>query len=94
MQIFLTQNEIKDALHQYVATKGIALVGKKVDISFTAGRKESGLTAEVTIEEPAIPGTDRGDPEKPSLSVVPLGTKAEVVTDAAKVVPAGTSLFN
>lgn len=51
MLITLKQREIEAALRQYVATNGINLAGKTVDIAFTAGRKESGLSAEVSIED-------------------------------------------
>lgn len=59
MQIQLKQAEIIAALKQYITSQGINLTGKTVDIEFTAGRKESGLTADISIEEtPAIPGFD------------------------------------
>jgi hypothetical protein len=45
----LKQNEIEQALSQYVASQGIATEDKVITIAFTAGRKESGLTAEVNI---------------------------------------------
>ena len=51
MQIQLKQSEIISAIKQYVGAQGINLSGKTVDISFTAGRKEGGLTADVVIEE-------------------------------------------
>lgn len=51
MIINLKQTEIEAALKGYVAQQGISLTGKQVEISFTAGRKESGVSAELTIEE-------------------------------------------
>ena len=51
MQINLKQTEITEALQQYIAQKGIDLRGKTVEIAFTAGRKEGGLTAEINIRE-------------------------------------------
>lgn len=51
MQINLKQTEIEAALKGYIAKQGINLKDKEVSISFTAGRKESGISAEVTIEE-------------------------------------------
>jgi len=56
MQIQLKQNEIVTALKQYISGQGISLDGKDVKISFTAGRKESGITADLVIEDVAIPG--------------------------------------
>lgn len=51
MLITLKQKEIQAALRLYVSQNGIDLTGKNVDITFTAGRKESGLSAEVSIED-------------------------------------------
>ena len=49
MQIILKQRAIEKALRLYVANQGINLEGKTLKIDFTAGRKESGMTAEVEI---------------------------------------------
>lgn len=77
MQIQLKQTEIIAALKQYIIGQGISLNGKAVDISFTAGRKESGITADISIEDAGqiIPGFDDAQdaqPEavKPVLTVV------------------------
>lgn len=56
MQINLKQREIEAALRMYVSHQGINLNGKEVAITFTAGRKEGGLTADVSIEDITIPG--------------------------------------
>ena len=91
MQIQLKQTEIIAALKQYINAQGINLNGKTVDISFTAGRKESGITADISIEDTGvIPGfTDAADEPaeaeevvKPVLSVV----KSEVVAADAPAV--------
>ena len=72
MQIQLKQNEIVAALKQYIASQGINLTGKEVSISFTAGRKEAGITADLVIEDAGIPGFDGTEEEvaKPTLTVV------------------------
>lgn len=78
MQIQLKQPEIATALKGYLATQGINLQNKSVTIGFTAGRKEGGLTADISIDDigGTIPGfTDgTGDddetPVKPALTVV------------------------
>lgn len=68
MQINFKQTEITAALRQYVAAQGINLSGKSVDVVYTAGRKEGGLTAEINIEEQDIPGYTTGsDPVQLSL---------------------------
>lgn len=51
MDIQLKQKEITEALKQFIVSQGISLTGKSVSISFTAGRKESGITAEISIED-------------------------------------------
>ena len=51
MQIQLKQREIEAALKMYISSQGINLTGKIVTIDFTAGRKDSGLSADLTIEE-------------------------------------------
>lgn len=72
MKLYLKQAEIIDALKQFVAKQGFSLTGKSVDIAFTAGRKESGLSAEVSIEDVEIPGLEDAPVAavKPALSVV------------------------
>ena len=107
MQVQLKQTEIVSALKQYLVTQGINLNGKSVNISFTAGRKESGISADISIDDTdgQIPGfTDAaGDDEqtatKPVLSVVkaeepaPEAKAEEPAADAAEPVKATTSLF-
>lgn len=55
MQIQLQQKEIEAALLGFITQQGIDLCGKQVDIMFTAGRKASGLSAELTIEDAGFP---------------------------------------
>ena len=49
MKIAFKQVEIVAGLKLYIQSQGISLVGKTVEVDFTAGRKEAGLTAEVEI---------------------------------------------
>lgn len=85
MQVQLKQVEIEQALKQFVAQQGFALAGKQVEISFTAGRKDGGLTADISIEDVSIPGTDlmteSGAAPKPVL----------VAVKAAEAEPAGSA---
>lgn len=55
MNINLKQSEIESAIQGYINAQGISLHNKDVSINFTAGRKNSGLSAEVTIEDSAKP---------------------------------------
>ena len=62
MQINLKQAEIIAALKQYIAGQGISLQGKNVEMAFTAGRKEAGISVEISIEDISLP--DFGLPEE------------------------------
>jgi len=59
MQIILKQKDIEQALALYLRNQGINLINKNLSVSWTAGRKESGITAEIDIEE--IPGSDKNN---------------------------------
>ena len=54
MLITLKQKEIEAALRLYISQRGINLADKEVGIAFTAGRKETGVSAEVSIEGDAF----------------------------------------
>lgn len=56
MQIQLRQPEIEAALKLYITQQGINLAGKTVVIEFTSGRKNNGLTADVSIDDATVPG--------------------------------------
>lgn len=77
MQITLKQRNIEAALKQYIVAQGINLDGKKVSVEFTAGRKESGITAEIDIED----GTDE-------LTTVTLGTVTQLASSEPAQAPA------
>lgn len=68
MQITLKQTEIVDALKQYIVKQGLSLVGKQVDVVFTAGRGDTGISAGVSIDDADIPGVDL----TPSEGAAPL----------------------
>lgn len=68
MQINLTQSEIVVALKNYISQQGINLYGKEVGISFTAGRKEKGISAEIEIEDIDLP--QFGEVEPATLELV------------------------
>lgn len=54
MQIQLKQREIEEALKSFISNQGISLAGKTIQIEFTSGRKDNGLSAELTIEDSGI----------------------------------------
>lgn len=51
MLIQLRQSEIETALRDYIVNQGINLTGRTVDISFTSGRKDNGISADLDITE-------------------------------------------
>lgn len=92
MQVQLKQIEIIAALKQFITSQGINLSGKDVNITFTAGRKEAGIIADVSIEDVSIPGFSDSAVEgavkvsdAPALSVVPT-TAAPTKEATAEVV--------
>lgn len=89
MQIQLKQTEIIAALKQYITGQGISLSGKSVDISFTAGRKEAGITADISIEDAGvIPGFEdvQDEAAKPVLTVVPTPPETKAAEEEAPAV--------
>ena len=74
MQISLKQHEIEVALKNYVSQQGISLYARDVSIAFTAGRKESGISAEITIEDADIPF---GDAELVTAGIPTMLLKSE-----------------
>lgn len=81
MQVILKQRDIEQALKQYIAGQGINLKGKTVNIAFTAGRKETGISAELDIDDisgyiPAAEDLTKDVPEVEEAST-PVTEEAE-----------------
>lgn len=68
MRIHLKQPEIEAALTLYISSQGISMHDKSMNVKFTAGRKGSGLSADLVIEE---------DPEK--ANEIPAGPLKRVM---------------
>lgn len=102
MLIQLKQSEITTALRDYIVAQGINLNGKTVEISFTAGRKESGIYADISIENAGeLPDFLTRDPDEGLKQVAPEATtepveEVAVSEEAQEEVPAkkAVSLFN
>ena len=104
MQIQLKQTEIVIALKQYITQQGIDLTGKEVSITFTAGRKESGISADLAIDDIDIPGFSSSVGEPVSLALVPdtgshaapepVGLPEIAVAEPVEPVAKSVSLFN
>lgn len=77
MQVQLKQSEIIAAIKMFVSNQGIDLAGKHVEVSFTAGRKETGLTADISIEGIELPDCGPDDTVAGKAPVLTLVT-AEV----------------
>ena len=69
MQIHLKQPDIEAAIKLYIAKQGINLVDKTTELVFTAGRKNSGISVEISIED---------HPTVASSTVVSIPTVVEV----------------
>ena len=54
MKIQIKEPEIIAAITEYLSQQGIRTLNKDITVSFTAGRKNTGLSAEVNIEEMAF----------------------------------------
>ena len=50
MKIILEQNDLDQAIYQYVESMGVSLEGKEVNMTFTAGRGANGNTVTVDID--------------------------------------------
>ena len=90
MQIILKQRDIELALKGYIAAQGIILANKTVEINFTAGRKESGISAEVDIDE-IMPistvNTRPGTVAVSNLRAVSFSPEVESTTEDAPAAP-------
>ena len=74
MLIQLRQSEIEAALREYIVNQGINLTGRQVDISFTSGRKDNGISADLDIVE-----------TQQTLKVIYEAKLAEVVKDSCPI---------
>jgi hypothetical protein len=82
MRIQLKQPEIIQAITNYLVSQGIVVFNKDIQIVFTAGRKGSGLSAEININDVTCP-----------LVTEAVDAYAEVVTPVEPAT-APANLFN
>lgn len=80
MQIIIKQIEIEVAVKNYIAGLGINLNGKDVEVSFTAGRGEVGLSASLDIVE-------AGSSAMPAPALTPVKNAQEAPTEAKVTTP-------
>ena len=94
MNIQLKQVEIVAALTGYLATQGINLLNKEVTIDFTAGRKASGITADITIEDSVPPALDVEPVDPATVEVTPEPVVETTSIPETVSVEKTTSLFS
>lgn len=80
MQIIIKQIEIEVAVKNYIAGLGINLNGKDVEVSFTAGRGEVGLSASLDIVE-------AGSSAMPAPALTPVKNAQEAPAEAKVTAP-------
>lgn len=100
MQITLKQSEIEVALKNYIVAQGINLTGKTIEVAFTAGRKEAGISAELDIndagtESTSVPSLVLNRPFEPAVAVntataTPVTAKRNVQPIQSEVPAAAT----
>ena len=98
MQIQLKQTEIITALKGYIASQGINLAGKSVDITFTASRGAAGIVADIEINDIMCAPVGGIAPMANIVAQATAEPEAEATAEEAPVVEAkaapATSLFN
>lgn len=68
MQVSLKQSELTAAVRQYIAKQGINLVGKDVEVKFSATRGDAGIMATIDIDDVDLPELTPN--VRPTLQVV------------------------
>lgn len=94
MQIQLKQSEIEIALRDYITKLGINLKGRSVQIEFTSGRKENGITADLCVSDTAGDLPDFDDEQVQPTPQVSLVRSPPVVEDSAVSADSPQSLLN
>lgn len=93
MDVTLDGKEIEEALVQYVGGLGIDISNKEIDISMTAGRKENGYTAVISIGQSTKTTTvPVGAITRNTVSAAEV--EAEIESDINDESESPTSLFN
>lgn len=78
MQITLKQRDIELAMKMYLSAQGISLLQRSFNVEFTAGRKDSGLSASIDIG----PAEALAEEVMESVKVVPIATHPLLNTPA------------
>ena len=94
MQVQIKQAEITTAIKNYLSGQGIMLAGKNVEITFTAGRKEGGLSADISIEDSELPEFVASTEQAEPVALHVVRTEADVLIDTAVPVKAEDEVAN
>lgn len=88
MQIQLNQAEISAAIKQYIEGSGIAIAGRSIDITYSAGRlKNTGLTAAIKISDETDRPLFSASVDVAHVSSLPKPAPSAAVADAPKAMP-------
>ena len=68
MQIKVKQQEIEAGVDEFLKSQGVNVEGQTVSMTFTAGRKRNGLTADVSIGEMSDKPDDAKEEELPPVT--------------------------
>lgn len=71
MKIQLSQTNIVEGIKMYLQSQGIKMQGRDIQVLFTAGRKQSGLIADVDIEDNSDIGTPITDAPFNGNEIIP-----------------------
>lgn len=89
MQVKLKQSEIVAALKMYISQQGISLNNKYVEVTFTAGRGDTGITADLDIEDKAeaapVAKAEAAPSAPAAAATVEAAAPAQAVTEEAVV---------
>jgi len=98
MQITLNQQEIEKAIINYVGQQGIAITGKNVSVSLSAGRGENRMSATIEISNDEVAAKCRGpvsvvEPEDDTQMSLPFEAAAEEAPESPATELAEKPLF-
>lgn len=101
MIIILKQADLESALSVYIEKQGLSLQGKSLDITFTAGRGETGHSAQIEISDakevaPAVVALTKAVVSKAKADTQAAAAPepaAEATDEASPPVVASKSLF-
>jgi hypothetical protein len=96
MQITLNQDEIEKALKNYVASQGISITGKHVDVTLIAGRAPNGMSASINIsndDAPSNVATPRSLNKPEETTVIDIADPEAIIENTPESEIAARPLF-